>query len=124
MIPPLNFWHWGILVLAAIPLIYYLVAIFAALQFFRRGRPRLIPEYTPPVSILKPVHGVDFASYENFSSFCAQDYPKYEILFGVNDASDPAVALIQRLIAAHPGQRIKLFIGAPQLGANRKVNML
>jgi ceramide glucosyltransferase len=124
MTPLFNFCQWAILVIAVTPLIYYLVAIFAGLRFFRRERSRVEPKYTPAVSILKPLHGVDFASYENFSSFCAQDYPQYEILFGVNDASDPAVALIQRLIAEYPGQRIKLFIGAPQLGANRKVNML
>ena len=54
------------------------------------------------MSILKPVHGVDFASYENYVSFCTQDYPEYEILFAVNNASDPAIAVVTQLIADYP----------------------
>jgi ceramide glucosyltransferase len=67
---------------------------------------------------------VDFASYENYSSFCCQDYPDYEILFAVNDAADEAVPLIHRLIAEFPSRRIRLLVGAENLGANRKVNKL
>ena len=76
------------------------------------------------MSLLKPVRGTDFATYENYSSFCRQDYPEYEILFAVNDAADGAVPLIHRLIAEFPGRRIRLLVGADNLGANRKVNKL
>ena len=112
-----------VLLLAAAPLAYYLAATFAALRFFLRERARLLPSYTPAASLLKPVHGVDFGSYENFASFCALDYPEYEILFGVGDPDDPAIPLIQRLIAEYPHRRIALFVGAEPIGANRKVNM-
>jgi ceramide glucosyltransferase len=112
-----------VLLIAAAPLAYYLAAAFAALRFFRRERAREIGSFAPRVSLLKPVHGVDFSSYENFASFCTQEYPDYEILFGVGDAADPAVPLIQRLIAEFPRRRMNLFIGAEQVGANRKVNM-
>lgn len=112
-----------VLLLAAAPLAYYLAATLAALRFFLRERARSIPSYTPKASLLKPVHGVDFGSYENFASFCALDYPEYEILFGVGDPGDPAIPLIQRLIAEYPHRRIALFVGAEPIGANRKVNM-
>jgi ceramide glucosyltransferase len=117
-------WRDAVLLLAAAPLAYYIAATFAAWRFFRRERKNKLRSYAPSVSLLKPVRGVDFASYENYSSFCRLDYPDYEILFAVNDAADPAVPLIHRLIAEFPGRNIRLFVGAENLGANRKVNKL
>ena len=117
-------WRYAILLLAAAPLVYYALAMLAALRFFKRERARVLPNYAPPVSVLKPVRGVDFGSYENFASFARQDYPDYEILFAVNDDADPAVPLIRRIIAEFPERRIRLLVGAEHLGANRKVNKL
>ena len=117
-------WRAFVLVLAAVPLVYYLAATFAAWRFFRRERRARLGDFTPPVSLLKPVRGVDFASYENFASFCRLDYPEYEILFGVNDNADPAVPLIRRLMAEFPERKIRLLVGAETLGSNRKVNKL
>ena len=117
-------WPVALLVVSAAPLVYYVVATIAAWRFFRRERSRERVNFTPPVSLLKPVRGVDFGSYENFVSFCRQDYPDYEILFAVNDSADPAVPLIQRLITEFPERQIRLFVGADRLGANRKVNKL
>jgi ceramide glucosyltransferase len=117
-------WRLLVLVIAVAPLAYYVAATFAALRFFRRERARKIGRYAPAVSLLKPVRGVDFGSYQNFASFCTQDYPEYEILFGVSDSTDPAVPLIQKIIAEFPRLRIRLFVGAEYIGANRKVNML
>jgi ceramide glucosyltransferase len=115
-------WRALVLLLAVAPLVYYVAAILAALRFFRRERPRVLPNYAPPVSLLKPVRGVDFGSYENFVSFCRQDYPEYEILFAVNEESNPAVPLIRKLAQEFPLRGIRLFFGAEQVGANRKVN--
>ncbi|HTQ62588.1 MAG TPA: bacteriohopanetetrol glucosamine biosynthesis glycosyltransferase HpnI [Candidatus Solibacter sp.] len=117
-------WRDGVLLLAPVPLAYYIAATFAAWRFFRRKGASKRDDYTPPVSLLKPVHGVDFASYENYSSFCRQNYSNYEILFAANDADDPSVPLIHRLMAEFPSRRIRLFVGAENLGANRKVNAL
>lgn len=118
-------WHAGlrlaVLFVAAVPLAYYALATAAALRFFRRERAKPLPNFTPPVSLLKPLRGVDFGSYENFASFCRQDYPEYEILFGVNDAADPAVPLILRLIQEFPSRDIRLLVGSEQPGTNRKV---
>lgn len=117
-------WRAIILLLALVPLAYYLVAILAAIRFFRRERSKILPDFHPPISILKPVRGVDFATHENFSSFCRQSYPEHEILFCVNDLSDPAVPAIQRVMAEFPERRIRILSGAPRFGANQKVNNL
>ena len=119
----LDFWQEVVLVVACVPLVYYVVATLAALGFFSKKPVKRGP-FTAPLSVLKPVRGVDFASYENFRSFCAQDYPEYEILFCVNDLEDEAVPLIQKLTAEFPERNIRLLSNAPQLGSNGKVNNL
>ncbi len=117
-------WRDVVLLVAAAPLVYYALATLVALRFFKGERARVLPDFTPSVSILKPVRGVDFGSCENFASFCRQEYPDYEILFAVNDDADPAAPLIHRIIAEFPERRIRVFVGAEHLGANRKVNKL
>ncbi|MGD1068823.1 MAG: bacteriohopanetetrol glucosamine biosynthesis glycosyltransferase HpnI [Bryobacteraceae bacterium] len=73
---------------------YNLLAIAAALRFRRR---KSFPDFHPPVSILKPVRGRDPGFYEAILSHAEQDYPEFEILFGVADLNDPAIADIKRL---------------------------
>lgn len=114
----------ALLLLAAAPFVYYLLALFAALRFFGKERRQAPAEHNPPASLLKPVRGVDFGSYKNFASFCKLDYPEYEILFAVNDENDPAVPLIRRIMAEFPQRQMRLFTGAEELGTNRKVNKL
>jgi len=121
---PISVWRLLILLLALAPLGYYLAGILAAVRFFVRERAKQLPDFAPPVSVLKPVHGADFATYENFASFCTQDYPDYEILFCVNQLSDPAVAIIQKVIADFPERSIRILSGAAQVGSNRKINSL
>jgi ceramide glucosyltransferase len=120
----ISIWRGVALLLATAPLVYYVVAIIACVRFFRRERRKVLADFQPPASLLKPVHGVDFASYENFSSFCRQNYSEYEVLFCVNDLSDPAVPVIRKLMTDFPGVSIRLLSGAEQIGANRKVNNL
>jgi ceramide glucosyltransferase len=119
-----SIWRWAILLLALAPLGYYVTAIIAAIRFFRRERAKQLPAFTPPVSLLKPVRGVDFGTYENFASFCMQNYPEYEILFCVNEMSDAAVPVIRKVMQDFPARRIRILANAPQIGSNRKINNL
>jgi len=116
----------GLLFFAAIPFIYYSIAIFSGWRFFarRQGATAAKPGYTPPVSILKPVRGLDPDAYENFASFCCQDYPEYEIVFCVTDHSDPVLPVIEQLMADFPEQSIRVLYGSGRDATNDKVAKL
>src|SRR6516162_5224918 len=94
-----ELWRGALLLLAVGPLVYYALASIAAWRFFRRVRSEKLADFTTPVSVLKPVHGTDFGTYENFASFCRQEYSEYEILFAVNDEKDAAIPVIRRIEA-------------------------
>ena len=118
--------YWIALVLAAAPLAYYVLSLYCVGSYFYelRKSPPLNSMYSPPVSILKPVRGVDREAYENFASYCRLDYPEYEIIFAVADTDDPAVPVIERLQANFPACSIRLIKGAERIGTNSKVNSL
>jgi ceramide glucosyltransferase len=122
--------RWAILVLALGPLFYYLVGIYSAWRFFRvahrNSAQMALPSGTgtPPISVLKPLRGLDPHAYENFASFCRQEYPEFEILFGVTDREDPAVPVVRKLIADFPGRPIRLVVVTERLGPNGKVSSL
>ena len=103
---------------------YYGLCVASTIAFWFHVRPRAASRFTPGVSILKPVHGTDPGAYESFRSHCLQDYPEYEIIFGVNDMSDSAVPLIEQLMREFPVRSIKLIACPEALGMNRKVSNL
>src|SRR6185312_1367455 len=83
---------------------FYVLCLRSASRFRREGRnPR--PTATPPVTILKPLRGVDPQMYESFRSHCVQDYPEYEIIFGVSEADDPAVEDSPACLSRGAGQQ-------------------
>ncbi|GAC1673276.1 MAG: bacteriohopanetetrol glucosamine biosynthesis glycosyltransferase HpnI [Candidatus Acidiferrum sp.] len=119
-------WRYLVLLPALGPLVFYCLAIYAGIGYFRglRRMPPLARGFAPPVSILKPVRGIDREAYENFASYCGLEYPEYEILFAVADEDDPVVPIILRLQRNYPRQRIRLIVGMEQLGITRKTNSL
>jgi ceramide glucosyltransferase len=116
----------ALLCVAAIPFVYYGIALYSGWRFFARGAnaPRGPAEFTPPVSILKPVRGLDPDAYENFVSFCCQDYPRYEIVFCVGDRSDPVLPVIERVIADYPHHDVRVLFGSGREATNDKVAKL
>ena len=115
-----------ILIPALGPLVYYLLAILSGWKYLRKLRnlPTLDCSFAPPVSILKPVRGIDREAFENFASMCNLDYPTYEIIFAVGEANDPVIPLIQKLQREFPATSIRLIVGIEQLGISRKTNNL
>lgn len=110
-------------VLALCGMGFYVLCLWSARAFLRESR-RPLPEFAPPVSILKPLRGVDPQMYESFASHCVQDYPNYEIIFGVNESEDPAVEAVHQLMREFPSCKIKLVICPEVLGNNRKTSNL
>ncbi len=112
---------WLLLAAGAAAAAYQLLALGAAARFLRRTEAR--PAQFPAVSLLKPVQGPDPHFYEAIRSHAVQDYPAFEILFGVSDPEDPAAEDIRRLMAEFPEVAIRLVVGR-RPGANLKVGLL
>jgi ceramide glucosyltransferase len=102
---------------------YYSLAIVAAALWRRSMTWQDAETWTPPLSVLKPVHGRDPRFYEAIVSHAAQDYPEFEILFGLTDPHDPAIADIERLQREFPSRRIEIAIVSTD-APNEKVGVL
>lgn len=116
-----------VFVAALAPLAFYLFGAWAAWSFFRISRSHALmsaDDFAPSVSILKPLHGLDREAYENFASFCRQEYPQYEILFAVSEENDPAVPVVRKIISDFPDVRIRLLVNQERRGTNDKVGKL
>ncbi len=105
----------GLLVIAwAVPALaaaaYYLLAIVAVFRWPKASRPT---GALPPVSVLKPMYGTDARLYQALRSHAAQDYPEFEILFGVGNPADPALAEIARLQTEFPQRDLRIVVAKP-----------
>ncbi len=98
---------------------YSILAIWCAHRYFNRTSP--LPDHAPPVSILKPVKGMDAESFENFASFCRQEYPVFQIIFAVSSEEDPVLPVIHRLMEEFPHIDITLVVDERKYGPNYKV---
>src|SRR5271157_6435964 len=122
----LSLLYYAFFLIAAIPFIYYLIAIYSAWHFFRLSAKQTSPSssFMPPVSILKPVRGLDPDVYQNFASFCLQDYPEYEIVFCVGDGTDPVLSVIEKIIHDFPECKARVLFGSGRIATNDKVAKL
>lgn len=101
---------------------YVAFAMLRLLRFARQDR--VVDAPTPPVTVLKPVCGLDQDLYENLHSFCMQDYTDYQVIFGVADESDPAIPIVEQLMRTLPDQDLSLIVDDRLIGTNRKVSNL
>ena len=110
-------------------LLFYFLSALGLASFLRHSRQKLrqapLPEnQLPPVSILKPLKGVDPEIWASFCSHCDQDYPGFQLIFGVSDPADPAIEVVRKLQAKYPNLPIDLIVCDHILGANIKVSNL
>jgi ceramide glucosyltransferase len=102
---------------------YTLLALLAVLVWGRRKGIGAAVKL-PAVTVLKPLCGAEPGLYENLRTFCGQDYPEYQIVFGLGDEADPALAVVTRLVAEFPAVPIDVVIDPRQHGHNRKISGL
>jgi ceramide glucosyltransferase len=102
----------------------YTAMAIAGMRKFRRRICESRSSFSSPVSVLKPLHGDEPHLYENLSSFCEQDYPSFQIIFGAADPNDPALDTARRVQRTHPECDIAIVAGSPHAAANPKVGNL
>ena len=107
-----------LLILISCSLVFYLACGWFTWQFFKTSTETDV-DFTPPVAILMSVCGLEPGAWENWSSFCQQDHPDYQILFGVTDPQDPAIALLEKLVTTYP-DKVQVFPGLEPQGINHK----
>jgi ceramide glucosyltransferase len=107
-------------------LLFYALSAVGLVSFLsaRRKQSTQPAVQLPSVSILKPLKGIDPEIWESFYSHCEQDYPEFQLIFGVSDPNDPAIVLVRRLQAQYPKLTIELVDCSRILGANVKVSTL
>jgi len=110
-------------------LAFYFLSALGLASFLRDRRKKLdqppLPDsQLPAVSILKPLKGVDPAAWESFCSHCEQDYPQFQLIFGISDPCDPAAEVVRKLQTKYPNLSIELIVCERIVGANIKVSNL
>ncbi len=113
----------GFVVLPLLGCAYCGLCVWGAREFLRRDA-SFDFSFQPPISLLKPLKGMDPEIYSSLRSHCVQEYPEYEIIFGVSDAADPAIVSVEQLQREFPLHPIRLVVCVEILGGNVKVSNL
>jgi ceramide glucosyltransferase len=103
--------------------LFYVYAIYSAHNFFSR-LPHRDSGFLPPISILKPISGLDPEAYANLASFCQQAYPEYQVICGTHDDKDAGAEVVRQLINDFPAVDIQLVVSDHNIGTNPKVSNL
>jgi ceramide glucosyltransferase len=120
----LNVLAWIFLIPAIGGSVYALLCAWAAIRL--RAKPGKEPEHAfqsyPPVTVLKPVHGLEKHQRRNLRSTCLQDYPEYQVVFSVQDPGDPSIPLLREIQEEFGTERVTVAVENCQAGTNGKVN--
>lgn len=118
--------HWMILTGDVIAALVAASAVAGLVAIVYELRPRLFARARrrPAVTVLKPLCGAEDGLYDSLRSCCEQDYPRFQIVFGVRRTSDPAVAVVRRLQAEYPDLDLTLVVDDRLIGSNYKVSNL
>lgn len=122
---PTQLLIWIVSVLVGLGLLYGVIVLMLALRrAIVLARSDVSADSNPPISVFKPMKGVDDDLRQNLRTFCEQDYPQYELLCAINDADDPAIEIVRQLKAEYPNVAIQLVVSDQRIGLNPKVNNL
>jgi ceramide glucosyltransferase len=113
---------WVGFALAAFAMAYGVIACVAVSMRVRTSR--LAAKNLPPVTILKPLCGAEPETYECLRSFCDQAYGEFQVIFGVRDSNDPALAIVERLQKEFPQRNLQIIVDRREHGSSRKVSNL
>lgn len=106
-------------------IVYSLACVLAAKRFAELGDSFSLEAskaFLPPISILKPIKGVERGMYSNLASFLSQDYPKFQILFSLQNPDDPALDILERLRRDFPKVDMEIVVSKNRMGFNPKIN--
>jgi ceramide glucosyltransferase len=117
-----SLFAWCGFALTAGSMLYAIVASMAVRSRIRRPLPSL--EDAPSVTIFKPLCGAEPETYEYLRSFCDQEYPDFQVIFGVADANDPVVRIVERLQAEFAYRDLQIVVDRRLHGTSRKVSNL
>lgn len=108
--------------------VYSILTVWSAARFFNQSQQGAAGELSsnsqPPVTVLKPVRGLEKDLKTNLRSICTQDYPQYQVVYSLQDAADPALPILQEIQAEFGAERVSLALNTVAAGANGKVNNL
>jgi ceramide glucosyltransferase len=105
--------------------VYALLCLLAVARFRTHksaATPRSFGSEWPPVTILKPVHGIEKNQRENLRSTCLQDYPDFQVVFSVQELDDPAIPILNEIQREFGSERVTVAIENRRSGTNGKIN--
>jgi len=107
-------------------MLYAVIAWLAVRARLRAGlrAPHAPRRDLPAATVLKPLCGAETETYECLRSFCDQEYPTFQVIFGVADPNDPVIGIVQRLQREFPQRNLQIVIDSRQHGSSRKVSNL
>jgi ceramide glucosyltransferase len=111
----------ALLIAAGFSVLALLAVVIWRLRYAHR---RSAPGVQPPVTVLKPLCGAEPGLHTHLRSFCLQNYPTFQIVFGVRERTDAALAVVERIIAEFPALSIDVVVNPQLHGDNYKTSNL